>query len=220
MEKVINLAHARASSRRAAKFVSNSAETLADRAFSVARIDAHHSDGIQSRCHHLVTMPAEAPISEAIESRAPYASLGPQSSMTSLKDVIFDMPTSLGQFVPNGNASVSTDNIKLSGHTVLMSDDHEKLAETQWREEFRLRIIKARGDRTQAVMAELLGILTNTYGKYEAESRKSMMPVRLLPRFAKICGVDLLELIEGQRKIQVPAKPRLVKPVDKPKKRA
>ena len=131
MEKVIDLAHARASSRRAAKFVSRSAESSTDLAFSVARIDAHHSGGIQSRCHHLVTMPAEAPISEAMESRAPYASLGPQSSMTSLKDVIFDMPTSLGQFVPNGNASVSTDNIKLSGHTVPMSDDHEKLAETQ-----------------------------------------------------------------------------------------
>lgn len=220
MEKVVDLAHARASSRRAAKFVSRSAESSTDLAFSVARIDAHHSGGIQSRCHHLVTMPAEAPISEAIESRAPYASLGPQSSMTSLKDVIFDMPASLGQFVPKSNANVSTDNAKLSGHTVLMSDDHEKLAETQWREEFRLRVIKARGDRTQAVMAELLGILTNTYGKYEAESRKSMMPVRLLPRFAKICGVDLVELIEGPRKIQAPAKPRLVKPVDKPQKRA
>jgi len=69
-------------------------------------------------------------------------------------------------------------------------------------------------------MAELLGLLTNTYGKYEAESRKSMMPVRLLPRFAKICGVDLVELIEGPRKAQAPTKPKLVKPVDKPQKRA
>lgn len=66
--------------------------------------------------------------------------------------------------------------------------------------EFRKRIIEARGGRKQAVMAELLGILTNTYGKYEAESRKSVMPVRLLPRFAKICGVDLVELIEGSAK--------------------
>jgi transcriptional regulator with XRE-family HTH domain len=101
-----------------------------------------------------------------------------------------------------------------------MDDDHEKLAETQWREEFRLRIIEARGNRKQAVMAELLGILTNTYGKYEAESRKSVMPVRLLPRFAKICGVDLVDLIEGHRKAHAVTKPRLVKPVDKPKKRA
>ena len=101
-----------------------------------------------------------------------------------------------------------------------MGDDYEKLAETQWREEFRQRIIAARGNRTQADMAELLGLLTNTYGKYEAESRKSVMPVRLLPRFAKICGVDLVDLIEGQRKAQVPTKPRLVKPVDKPRKRA
>ena len=28
-------------------------------------------------------------------------------------------------------------------------------------------LIAARGARTQAVMAELLGLLTNTYGKYE-----------------------------------------------------
>lgn len=84
----------------------------------------------------------------------------------------------------------------------------EDLAESQWREEFRQRIIAARGKRTQAVMAELLGILTNTYGKYEAPGRKSMMPVRLLPRFAKICGITLEELIEGPKEPAAKAAPK------------
>jgi transcriptional regulator with XRE-family HTH domain len=84
-------------------------------------------------------------------------------------------------------------------------DDRE--AESAWREGFRMRIIAARGARTQETMAELLGIKTNTYGKYEG-GRKSVMPVRLLPKFAKICGVDLVELIEGPKK----AKPQATQP--------
>lgn len=49
-------------------------------------------------------------------------------------------------------------------------------------------------------MADLLGFkgdhATNRYGKYEG-GRSSMMPVRLLPKFAKICGVTLEWLIAG-----------------------
>jgi hypothetical protein len=215
MENVIDLSHVRASAlSREAKAAKRSADTRPSLARSVKSSAAQYSAGILSRCHHLRTAGRLTPISEA------KVSCESQSLMTSLNEEIFDMPASLGQFVPKSNANVSTDNTKLSGHDVPMEDDHEKLAETQWREEFRQRIIKARGNRKQVDMAELLGILTNTYGKYEAESRKSVMPVRLLPRFAKICGVDLVELIEGPRKAQSPTKPRLVKPVDKPQKRA
>lgn len=88
-----------------------------------------------------------------------------------------------------------------------MDENDEKQAESQWREEFRQRLIDARGNRTQAVMAELLGIRTNTYGKYEG-GRKSMMPVRLLPRFAKICGVSLEYLIEGDKSAPAKAAPK------------
>jgi transcriptional regulator with XRE-family HTH domain len=87
-------------------------------------------------------------------------------------------------------------------------DDQE--AESAWREGFRQRIIAARGIRTQETMAELLGIKTNTYGKYEG-GRKSMMPTRLLPKFAKICGVDLVELIEGPKKAKPHAKAELIR---------
>jgi transcriptional regulator with XRE-family HTH domain len=96
-----------------------------------------------------------------------------------------------------------------------MAHDDEKITESQWREEFRQRIIAARGKRTQAVMADLLGLKTNTYGKYEG--RGSMMPVRLLPRFAKICAVSLDELIEGPAKQA--AKPATSPPVAHPQRR-
>lgn len=79
-----------------------------------------------------------------------------------------------------------------------MSQEDETVAESAWREAFRDRLRAAQGARTQETMAELLGISRDAYSKYVG-GRKSMMPVRLLPRFAKICGVDLLELIEGPR---------------------
>lgn len=83
------------------------------------------------------------------------------------------------------------------GHHVPMEQDDEDIAETVWREGFRKRIVAARGSRTQDVMAELLEINQSTYSKYEG-SRKSQMPIRLLPRFCKICGITLEYLIEGK----------------------
>lgn len=56
------------------------------------------------------------------------ASCESQRPMTSLKDVIFDMPVSIGQFVPKIKAIVSTDRKDQIGHAVPMEDDHEKLA--------------------------------------------------------------------------------------------
>jgi transcriptional regulator with XRE-family HTH domain len=194
---------------RAARRVSKSAVTPAAPAFSVARTADHHSAGMLSRCHHFETADEAAPVSAANASREG------QSSMTDRNDESSVMAQRLGQSVPKRKAIVSADCAQLSGHTVLMEDDDEKLAESQWREEFRQRLIAARGSRTQAVMAELLGIRTNTYGKYEG-SRKSMMPIRLLPRFAKICGVTLEYLIEGDK--AAPAR-QLPKAAPKPAKR-
>lgn len=210
------LRHVRASAgTRAASRVKISEVTPADAAFSVASTADHHSAGILSRCHHLETTIAVAAGSNERKSAAMDSREGPQSSMTLLNEVIsgrtlFCMQPSLGQLVPKSKDFVSADCNRLSGHTVRMEDDSEKLAESQWREEFRQRLIAARGRRTQAVMADLLGLRTNTYGKYEG-GRKSMMPARLLPRFAKICGVDLVELIEGPPKEKAPARPKIVK---------
>lgn len=186
--------HARASTgSRAAKAVNNSAVTPPDRAVSVPRTADHHSEGIASRCHHLETVQALAPgMSEAIPSRDGH------KSITSRKRRRSDMPDLLGQSVPKCKDFPSHDGRKMIGHTVRMTDDLEKMAETAWREGFRLRIKQARGDRTQQTMAELLGITQTTYSKYEGQ-RASMMPTRLLPKFCKICAVSLEWLIEGDK---------------------
>ena len=194
---------------RAASRVNVSEVTPADIAFSVASTADHHSAGILSRCHHLETATAVASGSEARKSAAMPSREG-QRSMIDWKDGKWVIPTLLGQSVPKSKAIVSADGKRALGHNVRMDDEDEKLAESQWREEFRQRLVAARGPRTQAVMAHLLGLRTNTYGKYEG-GRKSMMPVRLLPRFADICGVDLVELIQGPRQEKAPAKPRTVK---------
>lgn len=193
--------HVRASSAgcRAAKAIRASAFTPAAMATSVANTADHHSAGSLSRCHHFETAVAGAPVSAAMASREG------QSSMMDRNEVKSDMPMLLGQSVPKSKAIVSADCAQSLGHNVLMEDENEKQAASQWREEFRQRLITARGSRTQAVMAELLGLRTNTYGKYEG-SRKSMMPTRLLPRFAKICGISLESLIEGDK--AAPAKPQ------------
>lgn len=78
-----------------------------------------------------------------------------------------------------------------------MQNDAEKLAETAWREAFRERVRKAQGNRTQIAMAKLLGISRDSYAKYVG-GRGSVMPVRLLPQFCRICDVDIDWLIEGE----------------------
>jgi hypothetical protein len=209
--------HARASTTsRAAKAVKISAVTPALTARSVPSTADHHSAGSLSRCHHLETAVAGAPVSAAMASR------DGQSSMMDRNEANSVMPKHLGQSVLKRKAIVSADCVHLSGHTVRMAHDDEDLAESQWREEFRQRIIAARGNRTQAVMAELLGILTNTYGKYEAPGRKSVMPVRLLPRFAKICGISLEDLIEGPKESasKQPAKPATKVPASRARRKA
>lgn len=186
--------HARASATsRAASRVKTSAVTPAATARSVPSTADHHSAGMLLRCDHFKTAEVGAPTS------APMARHEGHRSIMDWNEGKWVMPTLLGQSVPKSKAIVSTDCAQLSGHSVPMAEKDDELAESQWREDFRLRLIAARGNRTQAVMAELLGILTNTYGKYEAPGRKSMMPVRLLPRFAKICGITLEELIEGPK---------------------
>lgn len=88
-----------------------------------------------------------------------------------------------------------------------MKTDDEKLAETKWREELRMRLKQARGPRTQQDVADFLGISQTRYSKYES-SRASMMPTRLLPRFCKLCGVDLYWLIEGPKAAAAKTVPR------------
>jgi hypothetical protein len=94
-----------------------------------------------------------------------------------------------------------------------MDGDDEKLAESEWREAFRQRLIAAQKPRSNADMAELLGITENRYSKYRG-SRKSQMPLWLLPKFCKITGVTLEDLILGPKQAAVEAehKPKKKKP--------
>lgn len=185
--------HARAASRRA-KLVSKSAETAAVRAFSVAKIEDHHSEGIESRCHHLVTMPADAPISDASASRAPCASLAPQSSMTDLNDVICDMPPPLGQSVLKSKSLLSLDGGKALGHTVPMAGNKLK---TQLDQEFIRRVIKAReaSGMTQQEVADGMGVPQDHYKHWEL---KRVMPHYLIPRFCIVARVEDGWLISGR----------------------
>lgn len=69
--------------------------------------------------------------------------------------------------------------------------------EDQWRQAFKQRLKLARGPRTQEDMAELLCVSRDAYSKYEG-GRDTDLPIRLLPRFCKICGVSVVWLITGE----------------------
>lgn len=192
MAKIIRFpGHARPSAgSRAASRASKSAVIPADRALSVAKSADHHSDGILSRFSHLRTAQAPAPTSAAKVSRES------QRSMMERNESKSDMTESMGHSVPKIKAVLSHDINLCPGHSVLMLDDIEKIAETEWREAFRERVRKAQGGRTQSDMAKLLGISRDSYAKYVG-GRGSVMPVRLLPQFCRICDVDIDWLIEG-----------------------
>src|SRR5688572_9885479 len=116
--------HARASKAvsRAANAVNLSAVTPFNAAFSVARREDHHSAGMLSRCHHLVTTDAGAPTSAASAARAPQASFGPQSSITARKELISVMGETIGQSVLKRKDFLSLDRRHALGHNVRMAD--------------------------------------------------------------------------------------------------
>lgn len=176
---------------RAAKRAKRSEVIPFASAFSVARTRVHHSDGMLSRFHHLITAQLPAPTSEAIASRES------QSSMIERNESKSGMHESMGLTVPKIKAVLSHDTVSREGHSVPMSESTEDITETEWREGFRQRLIMARKPRTQETMARLLGISRDQYSKYELKDQPRMMSPRLLPKFADICGVDLRDLIEG-----------------------
>lgn len=154
-----------------------------------------------SRFHHLITDQFVVPTSDAIASREPH------KSMIDLNDVgeSVSMPKVLGPTVPLCKAILSQDLKSSVGHSVLMTEDTETAAESEWREQFRQRLRQAQGERTADDMAELLCISRSAYSKYVG-GRGSVMPTRLLTRFCKICGVQLQWLIDGNVKTAAPRK--------------
>lgn len=199
--------HARASSGlRAARPANVSAVTPAERAASVDRTRVHHSEGILSRRHHLITAQLPAPTSDAMASR------DDQSSMTERKVGKSGMHNSMGQTVPKIKAIVSHDTVGGMGHSVPMAKHDDEIAESEWREAFRQRVREAQGNRTQEKMAKLLGISRDTYAKYVG-ARGSVMSPRLLLKFCDICDVSFEWLVEGpeveasEKPVKTPARP-------------
>lgn len=80
-------------------------------------------------------------------------------------------------------------------------------AEYQWRQAFKSRLKQARGARTQEDMADLLGVSRDAYSKYEG-GRDTDLPLRLLPRFCKICAISMEWLITGEESTASKARAR------------
>lgn len=179
--------HHATASRAAAKFASNSAVTPASLARLVPSSEDHHSAGMKLRCAHLRTDSCEAPTSIASVS-----CVG-QSPIIERNDRGLDMLQLMGPTVPNVKADGSRDRSSQSRHVVQMDEDS---AERQWRQGFKKRLKEARGPRTQEDMAELLCVTRDAYSKYEG-GRDTDIPIRLLPKFCKICGVSMAWLITG-----------------------
>lgn len=187
MDNVVFLDHA-ATSREAAKPLSRSAVTPASRARRVPSTADHQLAGIKFLCDHFRTDSCEAPTSSAS------ASCVGHKPMIDRNDRGLAMLAVMGPSVPNVKADVSRDSLSRSGHAVLMDEDR---AERQWRQDFKQRLKQARGPRTQEDMAELLCVSRDAYSKYEG-GRDTDLPIRLLPRFCKICGVSMAWLITGE----------------------
>lgn len=187
--------HARTSTTsRAAKRASKSAVMPAERAFSVSRIGDQYSDGIRSRCHHFVTTLPEAPTSEPSADRAPCASFGPQSSITSRNELKSAMGAVLGQIVLNCKDNLALDVKKSLGHTVRMAESDAK---AQYEQEFIGRVKAARiaTGKKQWQIAELMGIKQDQYKHYEIGR---VIPHHLIGRFCLICNIDPNWLLTGK----------------------
>lgn len=124
--------------------------------------------------------------------------------MIDLKEVKSDMALTVGQSVPNVKAIVSHDYKLGPGHNVPMNKHDEELSETAWRAAFSERLREIQGARTQEDMADLLCISRDSWNKYV--NRGSAMPMRLLPKLAKIGAVSLEWLLEGPKKAEVSKK--------------
>jgi hypothetical protein len=208
MGEVVRLVqrHARTSTSRAAKRVRRSAVTPASTALDVDSTDDHHSAGMLSLCHHFVTMPAETPISDPMANLAPWASFGPQSSMTSRNEVISIMPQPLGQLVLKRKAKLSLDDFTALGQNVPMTEADDK--ET-YRTDFIDRVRRARGStgKKQWEIALSMGVEQDEYKHWES---KRLMPHHLIARFCFACHVDPVWMLTGHGRMKGTPSPELV----------
>lgn len=190
--------HARAATgSRAAKAVSRPAVSPASCPRSVASTAAHHSAGMPSRCHHLETAEALAPISAAIASRDGH------SSMIDRNDVSA-MQTAIRQLVLKSKDILSADPRSALGHTVRMNADAKSPTEFERQWIARTKFAREKSGKSQDEIAENLGIPQPTYGKYET---RTVMPHRYVMAFCALCDVTPAWMYTAAVEIKV-AKPR------------
>ena len=215
MGSILEFRHARISSGALA---ARSAKSSADKPTRLAtgdfRMVFHHSEGIESRCHHLLTAEAEAPVSEAI------ASLEGHSSITERKDVSLKaMPEFLGQAVLKSKAKLSRDVMSYDGDYSVMPD---RMTEAEEKAFFIGRTKAARMARyhTQKPICIILGIDQGTYKQYETRTE---LPKRFIEKFCAATDVDIVWLLTGdgkgpRREEYIRHVPKLVRRVAKPKR--
>ncbi len=198
--------HGRASATsRAANPVKTPAVKSLSLAMSVARIAAHHSAGIASRCHHFETAEAPAPISAAMASREGHISITERKEDRSL------IKSVLGHLVLNCKDNLALDGTLSLGQNVRMSESD---VETQYKQEFIQRIKAARvaTGMKQWQVADALGVPQDYYKHWE---RSRLMPHHLIGRFCIVTRVDPEWLITGRG--QKPLKPlQLAEPESAP----
>jgi len=186
--------HTRTSARsRASSASKRSAVTPAPLARSVATIDAHHSEGILSRCDHLRTRDTFAPISAAMLAAAGegHSSMIERNELTCV-----DIESALGQIVLNGKAILSRDCGLRRGQDVLMQ---RRKTETEEKNLFIARVRAAREARyaTQGPMVTILDLDQGTYKQYET---RTPLPYRYVPKFCAATGVSMVWLLTGDGK--------------------
>jgi hypothetical protein len=165
-----------------------------------------------SRFHHLITDQFVAPTSDAIASREAHKSM---IDLNEVKAESLSMSGLLGLSVPNIKAKMSHDLKSPVGHSGLMSNEAEKIAESEWRKGFQARVREAQGERKGKDIAKLLGISHDQYRKYVSggDNRTiTVMPPRLLTRFCLITDRDLTWLIDGPETIEEKKPARATKP--------
>lgn len=167
---------------RAASSVSRAAVRPADFADLLLKTDAHHSEGMRSRCAHLATAATPAPMSDAI------ASCDGQSEITDRKESIFVIGESVGRNVLNFKATMSPDCGHVMDDTLPMAKD---LTATAFTDAFQARVKAAREARglTQDKLASGLGVDQGTYKQWETRPG-SLLPHEHVAAFCLICGVD------------------------------
>lgn len=197
MGTIIRLAdHARASAGsrasddgRAAIAAKISAVIPAAFAVGALTIASHHSAGMASRLHHLLTMSAPAPISSAIALRVDQSSI-----MARNVPGASNMEFPLGHSGLNCKANVADDHRLGSGDNPSMS---ERLSETEEKALFIGRVRAAREARfpTQKPICVLLDVAQGTYKHWE---KRSELPHKLIPKFCAACGVSMEWLLTGE----------------------